>query len=127
MLLTNTSVATKIEETFPQSAVLRRHPLTILRYPAKAEGSIVKRFEPGHLGYVIGQVSRMLDPEEPRFPHGSAHHGKCGACRRPSISAQAVLGETFDHYGLASPIVHILSDYTLLSLTPDCRQLHSTP
>jgi hypothetical protein len=79
MLLTNTSVAMKIPETFPQSAVFRFaedspvlnlpssnpffpskwHPRTILRYPAKVEGSIVKHFKPGHLGYIIGQVSHL--------------------------------------------------------------------
>ncbi|KAF8583853.1 RNB-domain-containing protein [Ramaria rubella] len=108
MLLANISVARKIQEAFPQTAVLRRHlppPRTnfeklqdILR---KRKGLILDVTSSGALA---ASLDNCLDASEPAFNTLVRIMATRCMLSAEYFCAGSVSRDTFGHYGLASPI-----------------------
>ncbi|KAF8970784.1 mitotic control protein dis3 [Flammula alnicola] len=108
MLLANISVARKIEETFPQTAVLRRHLPPPRTNFEKLQDILLKRkgmkLDVSSSGALATSLDQCIDPKEPAF--NTLVRIMATRCM---LSAQyfcsvSVGKDTFGHYGLASPI-----------------------
>ncbi|KAE9408711.1 RNB-domain-containing protein [Gymnopus androsaceus JB14] len=108
MLLANISVARKIEESFPQTAVLRRHlppPKTnfeklqdILR---KTKGLSL---DVSSSGALAASLDKCTDPNEPAFNTLVRIMATRCMLSAEYFSSGSVAKDTFKHYGLASEI-----------------------
>ncbi|KAJ3726993.1 RNB-domain-containing protein [Lentinula raphanica] len=108
MLLANISVARKIEESFPQTAVLRRHlppPKTnfeklqdILR---KTKGFSL---DVSSSGALAASLDKCVDPNEPAFNTLVRIMATRCMLSAEYFSSGSVAKDTFGHYGLASEI-----------------------
>ncbi|KZV86575.1 RNB-domain-containing protein, partial [Exidia glandulosa HHB12029] len=113
MLLANISVAAKIQETFPQIAVLRRHlppPKTSFE---KLQEVLLKRrgmtLDVSSSGNLAASLDKCIDPKEPAF--NTLVRIMATRCMLPAeyFCSGSVPRDTFGHYGLAS---HIYTHFT---------------
>ncbi|KZO91801.1 RNB-domain-containing protein [Calocera viscosa TUFC12733] len=108
MLLANISVAAKIQETFPQTAVLRRHMPPPPSNFEMLQDVLMKRkgmsLDISSSGSLAASLDKCVDPAEPAF--NILVRIMATRCMRPAeyFCAGSVSRETFGHYGLASPI-----------------------
>ncbi|KZT57597.1 RNB-domain-containing protein [Calocera cornea HHB12733] len=108
MLLANISVAAKIQETFPQTAVLRRHMPPPASNFEMLQDVLMKRksmsLDISSSGALAASLDKCVDSAEPSF--NILVRIMATRCMRPAeyFCAGSVSRETFGHYGLASPI-----------------------
>ncbi|EJU00604.1 RNB-domain-containing protein [Dacryopinax primogenitus] len=108
MLLANISVAAKIQETFPQTAVLRRHQPPPASNFELLEDVLLKRkgmkLDISSSGALANSLDTCVIADEPDF--NILVRIMATRCMRPAeyFCAGSVSRETFGHYGLASPI-----------------------
>ncbi|KIJ51340.1 hypothetical protein M422DRAFT_776615 [Sphaerobolus stellatus SS14] len=108
MLLANISVAKKIQETFPQTAVLRRH-LPPPRTNFEKLQDILKKIKGIPLdvtssGALAASLDECLDPNEPAFNTLVRIMATRCMLSAEYFCAGSVSRDTFGHYGLATPI-----------------------
>ncbi|KAH8977266.1 RNB-domain-containing protein [Lactarius hatsudake] len=100
MLLANISVAQKIQEAFPQTAVLRRH-----MPPPKTNFEKLQDILQKASWYTTGSsLDKCIDPEEPAFNTLVRIMATRCMLSAEYFCSGSVSKETFGHYGLASPI-----------------------
>ncbi|KAG6853480.1 hypothetical protein C0991_004096 [Blastosporella zonata] len=108
MLLANISVATKIQETFPQTAVLRRHLPPPRTNFEKLQDILMKRkglaLDVSSSGALAASLDKCLDPSEPAFNTLVRIMATRCMLSAEYFCSGSVGRETFGHYGLASPI-----------------------
>ncbi|KAG6817260.1 hypothetical protein H0H87_010921 [Tephrocybe sp. NHM501043] len=108
MLLANISVATKIQETFPQTAVLRRHLPPPRTNFEKLQDILMKRkgltLDVSSSGALADSLDKCLDPTEPAFNTLVRIMATRCMLSAEYFCSGSVGRETFGHYGLASPI-----------------------
>ncbi|KAF8632063.1 hypothetical protein AX15_002063 [Amanita polypyramis BW_CC] len=108
MLLANISVARKIQETFPQTAVLRRHMPPPGANFEKLQDILLKRrgmkLDVSSSGALATSLDACIDPKEPAF--NTLVRIMATRCMLPAeyFCSGMVSRDTFGHYGLASPI-----------------------
>jgi exosome complex exonuclease DIS3/RRP44 len=108
MLLANTSVAKKIQETFPQTAVLRRHMPPPPANFEKLEDILRKRkglnLEVSSSGALAASLDKCIDASEPAFNTLVRIMATRCMLSAEYFCSGSVARDTFGHYGLASPI-----------------------
>ncbi|KAI0060894.1 RNB-domain-containing protein [Artomyces pyxidatus] len=108
MLLANISVARKIQETFPQTAVLRRHLPPPSANFEKLQDILKKRkglnLDVSSSGALAASLDKCLDPTEPAFNTLVRIMATRCMLSAEYFCSGSVSKETFGHYGLASPI-----------------------
>ncbi|KAG5643684.1 hypothetical protein DXG03_000517 [Asterophora parasitica] len=118
MLLANISVAKKIQETFPQTAVLRgrrlmkidarRHLPPPKTNFEKLQDILMKRkgftLDVSSSGALAASLDKCLDPEEPAFNTLVRIMATRCMLSAEYFCSGSVGRDTFGHYGLASPI-----------------------
>ncbi|KAJ7600823.1 hypothetical protein C8J56DRAFT_1038453 [Mycena floridula] len=108
MLLANVSVAKKIQETFPQSAVLRRHLPPPKANFEKLQDILRKRkglsLDVSSSGALAASLDLCLDPDEPAFNTLVRIMATRCMLSAEYFCSGSVSRDTFGHYGLASPI-----------------------
>ncbi|KAL4068784.1 hypothetical protein V8B97DRAFT_1972058 [Scleroderma yunnanense] len=108
MLLANCSVATRINESFPQTAVLRRHIQPPKTNFEKLQDVLLKRkgftLDVSTSGALAASLDKCVDPETPAF--NTLVRIMATRCMTSAeyFSAGSVSRDAFRHYGLASPI-----------------------
>ncbi|OCH84360.1 RNB-domain-containing protein [Obba rivulosa] len=108
MLLANISVAQKIQETFPQTAVLRRHLPPPPTNFEKLKDILQKRkgmtLDVSSSGALAASLDRCVDPQEPAF--NTLVRIMTTRCMLSAeyFCSGSVARDTFGHYGLATPI-----------------------
>ncbi|EMD35164.1 hypothetical protein CERSUDRAFT_116633 [Gelatoporia subvermispora B] len=108
MLLANISVAQKIQETFPQTAVLRRHLPPPPTNFEKLKDILQKRkgmtLDVSSSGALAASLDQCVDLEEPAF--NTLVRIMTTRCMLSAeyFCSGSVARDTFGHYGLASPI-----------------------
>ncbi|KAH9911776.1 RNB-domain-containing protein [Epithele typhae] len=108
MLLANISVAGKIQETFSQTAVLRRHlPPPHINFEKLQD--ILKRrkglaLDVSSSGALAASLDRCVDPEEPAFNTLVRIMATRCMLSAEYFCSGSVAHDTFGHYGLASAI-----------------------
>ncbi|TBU24927.1 RNB-domain-containing protein [Dichomitus squalens] len=108
MLLANISVARKIQETFPQTAVLRRH-LPPPRTNFEKLQDILRRrkgmtLDVSSSGALAASLDKCVDPNEPAFNTLVRIMATRCMLSAEYFCSGSVARDTFGHYGLASPI-----------------------
>ncbi|KAI4518003.1 RNB-domain-containing protein [Schizophyllum commune Loenen D] len=108
MLLANISVARKIQETFVQTAVLRRH-LPPPRDNFKNLQDILKKrkgleLDVSSSGALAASLDKCIDPNEPAFNTLVRIMATRCMLSAEYFAAGSVARETYGHYGLASEI-----------------------
>ncbi|KAG6861108.1 hypothetical protein C0995_003837 [Termitomyces sp. Mi166 len=108
MLLANISVAKKIQETFPQTAVLRRHLPPPRTNFEKLQDILMKRkgmtLDVSSSGALAASLDKCTDPKEPAFNTLVRIMATRCMLSAEYFCSGSVGRETFGHYGLASPI-----------------------
>ncbi|KAF8878229.1 hypothetical protein BD779DRAFT_1663839 [Infundibulicybe gibba] len=108
MLLANISVAQKIQETFPQTAVLRRHLPPPKTNFEKLQDILLKRkglkLDVSSSGALAASLDKCLDPDEPAFNTLVRIMATRCMLSAEYFCSGSVGRETFGHYGLASSI-----------------------
>ncbi|KAG5336916.1 hypothetical protein C0989_011535 [Termitomyces sp. Mn162] len=108
MLLANISVAKKIQETFPQTAVLRRHLPPPRTNFEKLQDILTKRkgmtLDVSSSGALAASLDKCIDPKEPAFNTLVRIMATRCMLSAEYFCSGSVGRETFGHYGLASPI-----------------------
>ncbi|KIP12193.1 hypothetical protein PHLGIDRAFT_98579 [Phlebiopsis gigantea 11061_1 CR5-6] len=108
MLLANISVARKIQETFPQTAVLRRHLPPPKTNFEKLQDILKKRkglaLDVSSSGALAASLDKCLDPSEPAFNTLVRIMATRCMLSAEYFCSGSVARDTFGHYGLASPI-----------------------
>ncbi|KAF4611727.1 hypothetical protein D9613_003992 [Agrocybe pediades] len=108
MLLANISVARKIEETFPQTAVLRRHLPPPKTNFEKLQDILMKRkgmkLDVSSSGALAASLDQCVDPQEPAFNTLVRIMATRCMLSAEYFCSGSVGKDTFGHYGLASPI-----------------------
>ncbi|PPQ74156.1 hypothetical protein CVT24_012874 [Panaeolus cyanescens] len=108
MLLANISVAKKIEDTFPQTAVLRRHLPPPKTNFEKLQDILMKRkglkLDVSSSGALAASLDLCLDPSEPAFNTLVRIMATRCMLSAEYFCSGSVGKDTFGHYGLASPI-----------------------
>jgi len=108
MLLANISVAQKIQETFPQTAVLRRHLPPPPTNFEKLQDILLKRkginLDVSSSGALAASLDRCVDPELPAFNTLVRILATRCMLSAEYFCSGSVGQDTFGHYGLASPI-----------------------
>ncbi|OSX58629.1 hypothetical protein POSPLADRAFT_1049371 [Postia placenta MAD-698-R-SB12] len=108
MLLANISVARKIQETFPQTAVLRRHLPPPRSNFEKLQDILQKRKEMtldvSSSGGLAASLDKCMDPDEPAFNTLVRIMATRCMLAAEYFCSGSVARDTFAHYGLASPI-----------------------
>jgi exosome complex exonuclease DIS3/RRP44 len=108
MLLANISVAHKIQETFPQTAVLRRHMPPPKTNFEKLQDILLKRkgltLDVSSSGALAASLDKCLDPSEPAFNTLVRIMATRCMLSAEYFCSGSVARDTFGHYGLASPI-----------------------
>ncbi|TFK29229.1 mitotic control protein dis3 [Coprinopsis marcescibilis] len=108
MLLANISVAGKIQETFPQTAVLRRHLPPPKTNFEKLQDILLKRkglnLDVSTSGDLAASLDKCIDPTEPAFNTLVRIMATRCMLSAEYFSSGSVSKDTFGHYGLASPI-----------------------
>ncbi|KAH6915185.1 mitotic control protein dis3 [Coprinopsis sp. MPI-PUGE-AT-0042] len=108
MLLANISVAKQIQETFPQTAVLRRHMPPPKTNFEKLHDILQKRkgfgIDASSSGALAASLDKCVDPQEPAF--NTLVRIMATRCMRSAeyFCSGSVSKDTFGHYGLATPI-----------------------
>ncbi|KAH8092215.1 RNB-domain-containing protein [Cristinia sonorae] len=108
MLLANISVARKIQETFPQTAVLRRHmPPPPVNFD-KLKDVLLKRkglsVDVSSSANLAASLDKCIDPSEPAFNTLVRIMATRCMLSAEYFCSGSVGRDTFGHYGLASPI-----------------------
>lgn len=108
MLLANTSVARKNEETFPQTAVLRRHLPPPRTNFEKLQDILLKRkgmkLDTSSSGALAASLDQCVDPAEPAFNTLVRIMATRCMLSAEYFCSGSVGKDTFGHYGLASSI-----------------------
>ncbi|ETW85530.1 putative exoribonuclease [Heterobasidion irregulare TC 32-1] len=108
MLLANISVARKIQETFPQTAVLRRHLPPPKSNFEKLQDILKKRrglsLDVSSSGALAASLDKCTDPDEPAFNTLVRIMATRCMLSAEYFCSGSVSSETFGHYGLASSI-----------------------
>ncbi|PPR00807.1 hypothetical protein CVT26_012448 [Gymnopilus dilepis] len=108
MLLANISVARKIEETFPQTAVLRRHLPPPRTNFEKLQDILLKRkgmkLDVSSSGALAASLDQCVDLKEPAFNTLVRIMATRCMLSAEYFCSGSVGKDTFGHYGLASPI-----------------------
>ncbi|RDX49603.1 RNB-domain-containing protein [Lentinus brumalis] len=108
MLLANISVAGKIQETFPQTAVLRRHLPPPRTNFEKLQDILKKRkgmtLDVSSSGALAASLDQCVDPDEPAFNTLVRIMATRCMLSAEYFCSGSVARDTFGHYGLASPI-----------------------
>ncbi|KAH9476796.1 Exosome complex exonuclease dis3 [Psilocybe cubensis] len=108
MLLANISVAKKIEETFPQTAVLRRHLPPPRTNFEKLQDILMKRkgmpLDVSSSGALAASLDQCVDINEPAFNTLVRIMATRCMLSAEYFCSGSVGKDTFGHYGLASPI-----------------------
>ncbi|EPS99974.1 hypothetical protein FOMPIDRAFT_1123315 [Fomitopsis schrenkii] len=108
MLLANISVARKIEEAFPQTAVLRRHLPPPHSNFEKLHDIMQKRrgltLDVSSSGALANSLDKCVDPNEPAFNTLVRIMATRCMLSAEYFCSGSVARDTFGHYGLASPI-----------------------
>jgi len=108
MLLANISVAQKIQETFPQTAVLRRHLPPPPTNFEKLQDVLLKRkrmtLDVSSSGALAASLDNCEDPELPAFNTLVRIMATRCMLSAEYFCSGSVARDTFGHYGLASPI-----------------------
>ncbi|KAH9913246.1 RNB-domain-containing protein [Fomitopsis serialis] len=108
MLLANISVARRIEEAFPQTAVLRRHLPPPRSNFEKLQDILQKRkgltLDVSSSGALADSLDRCTDPSEPAFNTLVRIMATRCMLSAEYFCSGSVSRDTFGHYGLASPI-----------------------
>ncbi|GBE86825.1 Exosome complex exonuclease dis3 [Sparassis crispa] len=108
MLLANISVARKIQETFPQTAVLRRHLPPPRSNFEKLQDILLKRrglnLDVSSSGALAASLDKCLDPTEPAFNTLVRIMATRCMLAAEYFCSGSVGRDTFGHYGLATPI-----------------------
>ncbi|KAI6042332.1 hypothetical protein EDC04DRAFT_3058671 [Pisolithus marmoratus] len=108
MLLANISVAMRINEAFPQTAVLRRHMAPPKTNFEKLQNMLMKRkgftLDVSDSGALAASLDKCVDLETPAF--NTLVRIMATRCMTSAeyFCAGSVSRDTFRHYGLASPI-----------------------
>lgn len=108
MLLANCSVAARINESFPQTAVLRRHMPPPKTNFEKLQDVLMKRkdftLDVSSSGALAASLDKCVDPETPYF--NTLVRIMATRCMTSAeyFCSGSVSRDTFRHYGLASPI-----------------------
>ncbi|KZS89536.1 RNB-domain-containing protein [Sistotremastrum niveocremeum HHB9708] len=108
MLLANISVAQKIQESFPQTAVLRRHLPPPRTNFEKLQDILQKRrgmtLDVSSSGALADSLDQCVDPNEPAFNTLVRIMATRCMLSAEYFCSGSVSKDTFGHYGLASPI-----------------------
>ncbi|KAH7908909.1 hypothetical protein BJ138DRAFT_1156546 [Hygrophoropsis aurantiaca] len=108
MLLANISVAKKIEESFPQTAVLRRHLPPPSTNFEKLQDILRKRkgipLDVSSSRALADSLDQCVDPSEPAFNTLVRIMATRCMLSAEYFCSGSVSRDTFGHYGLASPI-----------------------
>ncbi|THH07194.1 hypothetical protein EW145_g3547 [Phellinidium pouzarii] len=108
MLLANISVARKIQETFPQTAVLRRHLPPPRTNFEKLQDILKKRkgmtLDVSSSGALAASLDKCIDSNEPAFNTLVRIMATRCMLSAEYFCSGSVGRDTFGHYGLASPI-----------------------
>lgn len=108
MLLANISVAQKIQETFPQTAVLRRHLPPPRSNFEKLQDILQRRkgltLDVSSSGALAASLDKCIDPAEPAFNTLVRIMATRCMLAAEYFCSGSVSRDTFGHYGLASPI-----------------------
>jgi len=108
MLLANISVAQKIQETFPQTAVLRRHLPPPKTNFEKLQDILKKRkgmsLDVSSSGALAASLDKCVDPDQPSFNTLVRIMATRCMLSAEYFNSGSVGRDTFGHYGLASPI-----------------------
>ncbi|KAI5120011.1 hypothetical protein M0805_008472 [Coniferiporia weirii] len=108
MLLANISVASKIQETFPQTAVLRRHLPPPRTNFEKLQDILKKRkgmvLDVSSSGALAASLDKCIDPGEPAFNTLVRIMATRCMLSAEYFCSGSVGRDAFGHYGLASPI-----------------------
>lgn len=108
MLLANISVARKNQETFPATAVLRRHMPPPATNFEKLKDILQKRkgmtVDVSSSGALAASLDRCIDSEEPAFNTLVRIMATRCMLSAEYFCSGSVARDTFGHYGLASPI-----------------------
>ncbi|EGN94814.1 hypothetical protein SERLA73DRAFT_171208 [Serpula lacrymans var. lacrymans S7.3] len=108
MLLANVSVAKKIQDTFPQTAVLRRHLPPPRTNFEKLQDILQKRkgltLDVSSSGALAASLDKCIDAKEPAFNTLVRIMATRCMLSAEYFSSGSVSRDTFGHYGLASPI-----------------------
>ncbi|KAI0050008.1 mitotic control protein dis3 [Auriscalpium vulgare] len=108
MLLANISVAQKIQDAFPQTAVLRRHLPPPPTNFEKLQDILKKRrglsLDVSSSGALAASLDKCLDPGEPAFNTLVRIMATRCMLSAEYFCSGSVSKDTFGHYGLASPI-----------------------
>ncbi|KZT19844.1 RNB-domain-containing protein [Neolentinus lepideus HHB14362 ss-1] len=108
MLLANISVAKKIQDTFPQTAVLRRHLPPPRTNFEKLQDILKKRkgmtLDVSSSGALAASLDKCIDPKEPAFNTLVRIMATRCMLSAEYFCSGSVSRDTFGHYGLATPI-----------------------
>ncbi|KIO16262.1 hypothetical protein M407DRAFT_232799, partial [Tulasnella calospora MUT 4182] len=108
MLLANVSVARRIHEAFPQTAVLRRHVAPPKTNFEKLQDILMKRkgikLDVSSSGALASSLDRCIDPNEPSFNTLVRIMATRCMLAAEYFASGSVARDAFSHYGLASPI-----------------------
>jgi exosome complex exonuclease DIS3/RRP44 len=108
MLLANISVAQKIDEVFPQTAVLRRHLPPPKSNFEKLQDVLLKRkgfkLDVSSSGALAASLDKCVDPSAPAFNTLVRIMATRCMLSAEYFCSGSVSRDTFGHYGLASPI-----------------------
>ncbi|CUA70573.1 exosome complex exonuclease DIS3/RRP44 [Rhizoctonia solani] len=108
MLLANVSVARQIQESFPGTAVLRRHMPPPHSNFEKLQDLLMKlkgmTLDVSSSGALAASLDKCVDPNEPAFNTLVRIMATRCMLSAEYFCAGSVSRETFGHYGLASPI-----------------------
>ncbi|TFY83451.1 hypothetical protein EWM64_g562 [Hericium alpestre] len=140
MLLANITVAKKIEEAFPQTAVLRRHMPPPPTNFEKLQDILKKKrglsLDVSSSGALAVSLDKCIDPKEPAFNTLVRIMATRCMLSAEYFCSGSVSRDTFGHYGLATPIyTHFTSPirryadvlaHRQLSAAIDHTPLHTT-
>ncbi|KAI0303388.1 RNB-domain-containing protein [Multifurca ochricompacta] len=108
MLLANISVAEKIQEAFPQTAVLRRHMPPPKANFERLQDILQKRrgipLDVSSSGALAASLDKCIDPNEPAFNTLVRIMATRCMLSAEYFCSGSVPKDAFGHYGLASPI-----------------------
>ncbi|EIW76973.1 RNB-domain-containing protein [Coniophora puteana RWD-64-598 SS2] len=108
MLLANISVAKRIQEAFPQTAVLRRHMPPPKTNFEKLQDILMKRkgltLDVSSSGALADSLDHCIDPKDATFNTLVRIMATRCMLSAEYFSSGSVARDTFAHYGLATPI-----------------------
>ncbi|KAG9019626.1 exosome catalytic subunit dis3, partial [Tulasnella sp. 427] len=108
MLLANVSVARRIHEAFPQTAVLRRHVAPPKTNFEKLQDILRKRrgieLDVSSSGALAASLDKCIDPDDPSFNTLVRIMATRCMLAAEYFASGSVARDAFSHYGLASPI-----------------------